>query len=249
MYVVFQTETGGSLVFPALTVPAAVSGYADVVAKDRTMYRFDGVLVSGNLYVSRSGLANNLPPDQYVVLPQLVDDQSRVYFLDTADVQIVEVPSFFEHVVLTPGNSVLVRLNNVESLLSLLLGAGFNPDGTIGIAPSGAAGGDLSGEYPNPDVTSLRGVAIRDTTPNVGDVLVYSGGEWSPLPYKTDSYYRHQQNIPSSTWVVDHNLDKRPAVSVQDTSGATLIGAVSYTNLDQLVITFTTSESGEAECN
>lgn len=95
MHVVFQTETGGNLMFPSTAVPTAVSGYVDIVASNRTMYRFDGIVASGHLYVSRSGISSALQPDQYVMLPQVVDSESRVFFLDTADLQIVEVPSFF----------------------------------------------------------------------------------------------------------------------------------------------------------
>lgn len=45
-----------------------------------------------------------------------------------------------------------------------------------GGAPSGTAGGDLDGTYPNPSVDAIRGVAISAVAPLDGQVLKYSSG-------------------------------------------------------------------------
>lgn len=49
---------------------------------------------------------------------------------------------------------------------------------TVTAAPSGTAGGDLSGSYPNPTVAKINGVALGSTTATSGNILIGSGTQW-----------------------------------------------------------------------
>ena len=53
----------------------------------------------------------------------------------------------------------------------------------------------------------------------------------------------------STTWTVNHNLNKFPAVSILDTAGTEIYGQIEYVSLTQVVITFVVPVSGRVTCN
>ena len=64
-----------------------------------------------------------------------------------------------------------------------------------------------------------------------------------------DKTYTHNQDIPSAEWVVNHNLNKYPSVSVTDSAKSVVVGEVMYNSLNQATITFSAPFSGKAFFN
>ena len=72
-------------------------------------------------------------------------------------------------------------------------------------------------------------------------ILLYSGAQ--------DKDFRHNQTSASSTWVINHNLNKYPSVTAFDSAGSQAIGSVVFNSKNQLTITFSASFSGTAYVN
>ena len=64
-----------------------------------------------------------------------------------------------------------------------------------------------------------------------------------------DKTFVFEQALPSTTWVVNHNLNKFPAVSVVDSANTTVEGGIQYNNQNTLTLTFSASFSGKAYLN
>lgn len=64
-----------------------------------------------------------------------------------------------------------------------------------------------------------------------------------------DLSFTHIQGTASDTWNITHNLGKYPSVTVVNNSEIEVIGDVTYTDTNNLVITFTGAFSGKAYLN
>lgn len=64
-----------------------------------------------------------------------------------------------------------------------------------------------------------------------------------------DKHYTHPQNNASPTWEIEHNLGKKPSVSVELSGGRQGIADVVYVDNNNLTINFSTAKSGKAYLN
>ncbi len=62
---------------------------------------------------------------------------------------------------------------------------------------------------------------------------------------KPDSYV-FVQPTPASIWIIEHDLNKYPNVSIEDSTGDDIMGQISYINLNKVQLTFIVSISGTA---
>ena len=65
----------------------------------------------------------------------------------------------------------------------------------------------------------------------------------------SDKNFVFTQNVASSTWIVTHNLNKFPSVSVVDSANTTVYGEVEYNSVNQVTITFLFPFTGKAYFN
>ncbi|MBE2934950.1 hypothetical protein HPJ99_06840 [Anoxybacillus flavithermus] len=56
----------------------------------------------------------------------------------------------------------------------------------------------------------------------------------------------HEQLTPSSLWVITHNLNKYPTVTVTDSSGNVVVGDIKHTSLNTTEISFSAAFAGKA---
>lgn len=76
-----------------------------------------------------------------------------------------------------------------------------------------------------------------------------TGLELVELGTGSDSYFRHIQSVAASVWTVDHALDKFPSVTVVNSAGDEVIGDINHVSVNQCIISFSGSFSGEVYCN
>ena len=74
------------------------------------------------------------------------------------------------------------------------------------------------------------------------------GGERIQI-VKTDANYIHEQKASSSSWNINHNLNKYPAVIVIDSAGTEVRGDISYIDKNNIVIKFSADFTGKAYLN
>ncbi len=64
-----------------------------------------------------------------------------------------------------------------------------------------------------------------------------------------DAHYTHTQSSATDQWVVTHNMNKFPSVTIVDDGNNILITEVLYNSANQLTVLFNAAESGKAYLN
>jgi hypothetical protein len=94
-------------------------------------------------------------------------------------------------------------------------------------------------------------VAIDVSTASEGEAIVRRGDGWN-TEFVTggggeDAPYIHDQNAPSTTWVIVHNRNQELVdVTIYDTAGAKVIGQVHLDSNNQATVTFSSPFAGKA---
>ena len=93
---------------------------------------------------------------------------------------------------------------------------------------------------------TANGATPRNYRFTIEEMLLWMIAEFG-LVDTGDIYHLHVQASASTTWTINHNLN-RPVGSarVKDASGNDVVGEITDVNTDQATITFTIAISGEA---
>lgn len=64
-----------------------------------------------------------------------------------------------------------------------------------------------------------------------------------------DKFFMYEQRVASNVWVIEHNLNKYPSVTIVDSAGTVIIGQVIYVDSDTIVVTFNIKLTGTVFLN
>lgn len=85
--------------------------------------------------------------------------------------------------------------------------------------------------------------------PSINGVIVSGNLTSESLGIVGDKNFVFNQNVASNEWIVNHNLNKYPSVSVVDSGNNIVAGEVTYINENVLKIIFSSAFSGSAYLN
>jgi hypothetical protein len=85
---------------------------------------------------------------------------------------------------------------------------------------------------------------------NITGTLSSQTDLWTILQTLTiQTNYVHDQQVASASWVILHNMGKKPSVSIVDTADDEVIAKVTYNSNNQVTLTFSSPISGKAYLN
>jgi len=58
--------------------------------------------------------------------------------------------------------------------------------------------------------------------------------------------YNHEQTLEADEWIINHNLGKKPIVTLVDENDIVMVGTIQYMSLNQIKVNFSTPVKGRA---
>lgn len=99
--------------------------------------------------------------------------------------------------------------------------------------------------------------AVLDATVGQRFTLALNIGARGPKGDKGDTgpegpqppTYTHYQGVASAVWTINHDMNRRPSVVIEDSLGDDCDGAITYVDANTVVLTFSAAISGTAYLN
>ena len=107
---------------------------------------------------------------------------------------------------------------------------------------------------------NLTSLVARPSQPGFYDatvIFVEGNGQFETKKYyglieaqsAADKEFIFTQGVASDTWVINHNLEKFPSVTIVDSGNNVVVGDVQYNTENKLTVTFNAAFSGKAYIN
>ena len=100
-----------------------------------------------------------------------------------------------------------------------------------------------------PNATTERKGIIRIATDEEAIEGISANTAITPHTLRLVTNYVHEQGIASDAWVINHNLNKFPSVSIIDSSGTQFEGNVIYTDENNCTVYMNGATTGKAYLN
>ena len=95
-------------------------------------------------------------------------------------------------------------------------------------------------------------LVVADAPPGVVTVEIPGppGPPGAPAPGGgSDAHYVHEQPVADTVWTVNHNLGKRPSITVEDSAGTVVVGRYANPDVNTSVLRFSAPFGGRAYFN
>lgn len=64
-----------------------------------------------------------------------------------------------------------------------------------------------------------------------------------------DKYFMYEQAVSSDVWIIEHNLNKKPSITVVDSADTVIVGDYEYNDLNKVTLYFNAAFAGKAYLN
>lgn len=102
-------------------------------------------------------------------------------------------------------------------------------------------------QHPGVDFTISGTSIVRDEPPANGAAIFGYFVDSVALAVPAD-YYIHSQGAAATTWTINHNLGRKPAISLRTVGGAEVDGAITHISDNQATAQFSAALAGTAYC-
>lgn len=179
-----------------------------------------------------------------VIEPQILDITSvEPDVLDISSVEPAKVNMESVEPQVLNIESVEPQVLDVSNVEPVQINVQSTNENNIAISTSGATNTSIAASAWSNNYDALY------NKPKINGHMLIGDKSSEELDIVEDKNYLHSQTVASDTWVIVHNLNKYPAVSVIDSAGNEVVGEVIYNDANQVTLKFEGGFKGTATLN